>query len=433
LGSDEENQRLSGKVGETPETLISTARRVGRAIWTRLPMAVRSPFFMMPLWIGLSAALYSLGWSNLFSPIRGDTATLLIATSVIFLSLAFVIDNRRGERLSASLSPWTIALITVYFSVAFIANGGIPVVQVLTGARFDIYSFGINGLHIFMMCLTGYYGVRAFRAFIERKRKLDLLAFAWILILFIAIGSRSAASFLLFACAIIFFRSRQIKWFIWIGLLVLGLALAFLFGVYGDYRLSHQIAEATGTPGNLTAVLSLAGASDTFSESGLSHSWLWAYAYFVSPTANLNQSFANAGGGFCGQSCDVGGLALFEWIPDVFGPRIAGLFGIEPIDRAVFLIRPDLTASTAFGSAIAYAGIFGALTVAALIALVCWISLRLLKGSVVREEGIAILSTIVFFSFFANMIVYTALLGQLVFAIARAQAPERFKVPVRLL
>ena len=387
----------------------------------------------MPLWIGLSAALYSLGWSNLFSPARGDTATLLIATSVIFLALAFIIDTRRTEEPSAGLSPWTIALITAYFVVAFVANGGIPVVQVLTGARFDIYSFGINGLQILMMCLTGYYGVRAFRAFVDRKRKLDLLAFAWILVLFIAIGSRSAASFLLFACLIIFFRSRQIKWFVWIGLLVLTLALAFLFGVYGDFRLSRQIAEADGTPENLTAILSLSGASDTFAQTGLSHSWLWSYAYFVSPTANLNQSFAYAGGGFCGQSCDLAGLALFEWIPDVFGPRIAGLLGIEPIDKSVFLIRPDLTASTAFGSAVAYAGIFGALTVVALIALVCWFSLRLLKGSAVREEGIAILSTIVFFSFFANMIVYTALFGQLVVAIVRARLPERFKAPVRFL
>lgn len=418
---------------ERSESLTTWAKFHLRTTTKRLPQVVRSPFFMMPLWIGLSAALYSLGWSDLFSPVRGDTATLLIATSVIFLALAFMVDTQRTEAPSASLSPWSIALITVYFIVAFVANGGIPVVQVLTGAQFDIYSFGINGLHILMMCLTGYYGVRTFRAFIDRKRKLDLLAFAWILTLFIAIGSRSAASFLLFACVIVFFRSRQIKWLVWIGLLVLALALAFLFGVYGDYRLSHQIAEATGTPGNLTAILSLSGASSTFAQTGLSPSWLWSYAYFVSPTANLNESFAQAGGGFCGQLCNPAGLALFEWIPDVFGPRIAGLLGVEPIDRSVYLIRADLTASTAFGSAVAYAGIFGAFTVVALIAVVCWFSLRLLKGSAVREEGIAILSTIVFFSFFANMFVYTALLGQVVFAIVRAQLPERFKVPARLL
>ena len=424
---------MSKALHQQTGSLTARTRRRVQATLDRLPQVARNPFFMMPLWIGLSTALYSLGWSNLFSPARGDTATLLIATSVIFVALAFTIDTRRTEEPSAGLSPWTIALITAYFVVAFVANGGIPVVQVLTGARFDIYSFGINGLQILMMCLTGYYGVRAFRAFADRKRKLDLLAFAWILTLFIAIGSRSAASFLLFACVIILFRSRQLKWFVWIGLLVLTLALAFLFGVYGDFRLSRQIAEADGTPENLTAILSLSGASDTFAQTGLSHSWLWSYAYFVSPTANLNQSFAYAGGGFCGQSCDLAGLALFEWIPDVFGPRIAGLLGIEPIDKSVFLIRPDLTASTAFGSAVAYAGIFGALTVVALIALVCWFSLRLLKGSAVREEGIAILSTIVFFSFFANMIVYTALFGQLVVAIVRARLPERFKAPVRFL
>lgn len=407
------------------------------AVWAKersqpLPQVIRSPFFMMPLWIGLSAALYALGWSSLFSPVRGDTAALLIATSVLFLALAFSIDTKKNDEPSASISLWTIALITTYFVVAFIANGGIPVLQVLTGASFDIYSFGINGLHILMTCLTGYYGVRTFRAFIDQKRKLDLLAFAWILVLFIAIGSRSAASFLIFACVIIFFRSRQIKWFVWIALLVIALALAFAFGVYGDYRLSHQIAEANGTEGNLTAVLSLSGANETYAATGLSHSWLWSYAYFVSPLANLNQSFSYADGGFCGQNCDVAGLALFEWIPDVFGPRIADVLGIEAVDKAVFLIRPDLTASTAFGSAVAYAGFLGAISIVVLIALVAWVTLRLLKGSAVREEGIAILSTLVFFSFFENMIVYTALLGQLVFVIVRARVPERF-TPVRFL
>ena len=83
---------------------------------------------------------------------------------------------------------------------------------------------------------------------------------------------------------------------------------------------------------------------------------------------------------------------------------------------------------------VAQAGLFGALTVVVLIALVTWFSLRLLKGSAVREEGIAILSTIVFFSFFANMIVYTALVGQLVIALAFALLSKTtFKAPVRFL
>lgn len=380
---------------------------------------------MMPLWIGLSTALYSLGWSDLFSPLRGDTAALLIATSALFLILAYTVDTRRTNEPSAALSVWTVALITTYFTIAFIFNGGVPALQVLTGADYDVYSFGINGLHIVMLCLSSYYGIRAFRAYVDRKRKLDILAFTWILVLLVSIGSRSAASFLIFACVVIFFRSRQIKWFVWIALFALALALAFVFALYGDYRLSHQIAEANGTPGNFDAILVLSGASETFAQTGLSHSWLWIYAYFVSPTANLNQSFDAASGAFCGTSCDIAGLALFEWIPDVFGQRLAGLFGVEPTDTVSFLIRPDLTAATAFGSSVAYAGMFGALTVALVIAAVCWVALRMLKGSAVREEGIAILATLVFFSFFENMIIYTALLGQLVFAILRAKIPTR--------
>ena len=53
------------------------------------------------------------------------------------------------------------------------------------------------------------------------------------------------------------------------------------------------------------------------------------------------------------------------------------------------------------------------------LAAACVVGLRLVRESPVREEGIALLSAIVFFSFFENMLAYTALLGQFVFVVLR--------------
>lgn len=384
---------------------------------------LRNPFAMMPLWIVLGTTLYIFGWSKLFTTLRPDTLGFLAVAATLFLLLATTVDTAAIAKQAAPVDPWAVAIIAVYFVGAYIENGGVPLVQIALGADYDIYGFGIDGLHVFMLCFAGYYGVRAWHAFLSERSAWSIVALALVTAVLVSIGNRSAVSFFAFACAIVYVRLRRVSATGWATLGILTLLFAFVFGKFGDFRLAYQITQATGEPGSMDAVLQLSRASEGFRASGISPSWLWAYTYFVSPLANLNSAFATADGQFCGQTCDIAAVSFYDLLPDVLGVRIGEALGVADIPKSGFLVAPDLTASTAFGTAIAGAGTFGGLILLGGIAVVGVLTVALLRRSPAREEGLAILATIIFFSFFENMIAYTALLGQLAFPVCLGLVP----------
>lgn len=406
--------------GERQRSVAPAAGKWWTQLKAHLPGTASSPLSMLPYWVIGSAALYLLAWSKLFEPIRADTALFLVVACVLFLGLSGLISTRRIAGVGLPLSWWPVALITAYFAGAVVGNGGIPILQILRGTGYDVYGFGIDGLHIFMLCFTGYYGVRACKAFIDRKRATDLLILLWMIALLSMIANRSAVSFLVFACAILFVRSRRFGWMEWGALLVALLLFAYIFGVFGDVRLAFQIEQEEGIVPARDAVLRFTRASDAFTDTGLSPSWLWAYLYFVSPLANLNEAFGFAAANPCTDNCNTASLVFSELLPDSIGDRLAAFFHVPAFSKADFIIAPDITASTAFGSAVGQAGMAGGLAVLLFLAVICCVSVWLLKGSVLKEEGLAILATIVFFSFFENMIAYTALFGQLCIVLVSA-------------
>lgn len=377
---------------------------------------------MMPLWIVAGLGLYGLNWSILFSPLSGQTVAFLSIAAACFLLLAITVGAAREPEAVAKVRRLPVAVVTAYFMLAYAVNGGIPLLQISQTQSYDIYSFGIDGVHIFMLCFTGYLGVRLFRAAIELRSWRSWLGFGWIVALLASIGNRSAVSFLMFACLFIFvrrtaFRVRTV--------LILGAVLAafgWVFGQFGNARLSFQIGQATQQVGDLDAIARISGASDAFIGTGLEPAWLWVYMYFVSPIANLNQAFLFAGPQLCGRTCDLPSFAAFEVAPDVLGVRFAELFHADEFAKSAFLIAPDLTASTAFGSAVGYAGWVGALTVLILYCIVSVLVVRIVRHTEVAEEGYGLLGTLIFFAFFENMVAYSALSLQLVFVLIRARA-----------
>lgn len=380
---------------------------------------------LMPAWIVAAVLLFLLGWSDLFVGIRFDTALFL---AIVALAYGFIATRTQSdeEPHAKLLSAGPVAVITAYFIGAYLDNGGVPLVQIALGQDYDIYGFGVDGLHIFMLCFTGYCGVRAFNGWMAYKRPMQLAVLAWVFVLLTSIGNRSAVSYLFVACLLVYVVRRGVSVQALLGGLVAILVFAYLFGVFGDFRLAHQIEGETGAPAEPGAVARLMRASEAFDESGFSPSWLWAYMYFVSPVANLNAAFAVADGGVCGAACDVPALVWYDLLPDVLGVRIAAWLGVQDYDKNAFLVAPDLTASTAFGSAVGEAGVIGGLAVAAAIACVGVVSLRAVRGTPLVVETHALVGTVVFFCFFENMVSYTPLIGQLVIAVASSQLMKLF-------
>ncbi|WP_193598123.1 hypothetical protein [Microbacterium sp. YJN-G] len=391
-----------------------------------------SPFMLMSYWLVGASLLYLLGWSDLFVALRSDTIGFMVIVALIFVVLAVRHPVPTIRQAADPLRLGVPLLFTAYFVGAFVKNNGVPIIQILQGVEYDIYGFGLDGLHVFMLCLSGYYGVRAFRHFLESGRWGSLAVTIWVFVLFIAIVNRSAPSFLAFACALVYLYVRGITLTGFAVIVLLGLCFAYLFGVVGDFRLSHQIEAATGVPGRSDAVVQLARATPAFLDSGLSTSWLWAYMYFVSPIANLNAAFAAAGGRICGISCNIDSVVVHELMPDSIGSRIGAAFDIGDVDKASFLIAPDITASTTFGSPVGGAGMIGGTVMLLVLVVVSVMAVRLLAGTAVEIEGLALLGTLVFFSFFENMISYTSLSGQLIIALVCSQSARIRTVLVSL-
>lgn len=385
-----------------------------------LGAVVRSPYAAFCLWIVVGAVLLQLRWSTLFEAPRIDFWLTLGLAFVVFLMLALTaramppIADRERVR-------WAnVVVITLYFALAYAVSGGVPVLLILEGAPYDIYSFGVPGLHIVAISYTGYYGVRLFRALLAERSARHAVMFVWVTALMVSMGSRSALSFLAFACLVVFVRARRLRApaVVFAGAAVLAFLLA--FGQFGDTRLGFQIEQATGQAASTTAIVNYSRASPAFEATGLPALWLWPYLYMASPLANLNSAFEYSAGAVCGRTCDVGGLVLYELTPDVVGVRLADALGVEAFDKGAFLISPDLTASTTFGPAVGYAGVVGAVAVLGALVLVGFAVTGAIRGTPLQEEGVALLATFYFFAFFANMLAYSALSLQLAWLVLDA-------------
>lgn len=379
----------------------------------------------MSLWILLVLTLYPLGWSRLAGPLNWSTAVFLAAVAVVFLVLALRVPTRFRPAPSHPLSLTLLAVVLAYFIAAYLVNGGVPVVQIALGRPYDLYGFGIPHLHVVMLTLTGYLGVRSFRRFLENRERLALASLIVVVFLLGSIANRSAVSFLVVACVYVYLRSRRLTrrhLAVLVAAAVVGL---YAFGWFGNLRLSYQLEQITQTAASGDEILRVAGASQSFIDSGLSPSFLWGYTYLVSPVANLNEAIG-AATGWCGPHCDLAGLGTYEFLPDVVALKVGTALDLVPFDKSAFIISPSLTASTTFGSAVGYAGLLGASLMVLVLIAVSLAVVRLSRGSDVREEALAILATFLFFGFFENMWSYSALSLQLVFPLLHATLSDRW-------
>lgn len=412
--------KLANTIASARPTRSGAAKAARRAV-----VAARSPYAAPCLWICVALALYALRWSDLYSPLNPELLAFLAAVAIVFAVCAVRSDTGRVRSLTWPTTWLPLLVIVAYFTAAFVVNGGIPVVQILLGQPYDIYGFGIPGLHVMMLAFTSYHALRYLRRVLASRDLRALAALAVVLSLVAMMASRSALSFIVFAGLVMVLRTQRLTVVRVIAGVIIMTAFLYLFGLFGNARLAYQIEQATGQPAREDVVLIYADATPEFEATNLSAAWMWPYLYFSSPLANLNSALDGAGESPCGSQCALDGLVLHEMLPDVVGGRLATALDVPTYDKSEFLVKPDVTASTTFGSAVGYAGIVGAGLVAVLLLVVAIGTARILRASPLREEGFAILCTILFFSFFENMIAYSPLSLQLVIVLLAAQLAAR--------
>ena len=379
------------------------------------------PLYVMCVWPILAFGLYALKWSDLYPEARWDGVIFLVVVVTVFGLFGRLTSAGVSAPQPRRTSAVPVVMIVGYFLIASLVNGGIPAILIMRGQPYDIYSFGLPNLHIAMLAFSGYYGTRLFADFVKTKSRRSLVLYFLIVGWLLLIASRGAVSFLAFSSLVVLLMAMRIS-VVRVAGLAVGLALFLLgFGLFGNRRLAFQISQANGRPAAPDAILDFAGASDSFIQLGIPASLMWSYLYLSSPIANLMAAFDYTRGSLCGPRCDFPGLIAYGLLPDVLGVRLANLLGLTKFDKGAFLMRQDLTASTIFGSAIGYAGLIGAVLVMLALLALSLLTLRRFDGSDIREVGLALLCTILFFSFFENMIAYSPLSLQLAIALLVAR------------
>jgi hypothetical protein len=117
----------------------------------------------------------------------------------------------------------------------------------------------------------------------------------------------------------------------------------YLFGVVGNIR-------AEQTKDDKEFLLRVAGATDSFIDSGVPVEFYWSYIYIISPIGNLQYLVTEKESRF-----DIHNIGLFtttELFPDFISKRLVTLFGYEDElakDEATdYLVTPLLNATTTY-------------------------------------------------------------------------------------
>lgn len=224
----------------------------------------------------------------------------------------------------------------------------------------------------------------------------------------------------MFASVVLYLIRRPVTLRRGLSFVSLGTAFIATFGYLGTERLDFQITQENGAAASSGAILAYGEANQRFIDLGLPDIFMWAYLYLSSPIANLLAALEYSGPQLCGKTCDINGLITYSLIPDIIGSRLGGALGIEKFDKKVYLPKADLTASTVFGTAVGYAGLIGAIILMLALLILATVSLRIISGTPAQAVGLTLLITLLFFCFFENMIAYSPLSLQLIYAITAA-------------
>lgn len=370
-----------------------------------------NPLFLYGVSFLISLSLYELRWSDLYPDLSDELFYFLLSTVFISLILSFVLNFFiKEKKYDVNITQRNSYIICFFISLGFIAEyiyaRQIPIISVLFGSEMNYKEFGIPTFHVFLLPYASVFTIISTFRFIENKKKRYFLYSAvYTFILIGTIMNRGALIIILAAIGIIIlYKNFSLKYIVILS--IFGLAILYGFGVLGNKRMI-----ASGYQDEL-AVLSVASASNEFKENWVPNEFFWGYLYSTVSIANLqNQVNSYHIDGEKGKLSDI---LMLEIFPDFISKR---LYSDDEVD--VFkpdLIKEELTTYTIYGRAIKIFGITGSIILYLWLLIFCFFS-SILSPTNYRIPIMALLSIIIALSIFANMLVFSGALLQVLLAI----------------
>ncbi|HWA35004.1 MAG TPA: hypothetical protein VG737_12775 [Cyclobacteriaceae bacterium] len=373
-----------------------------------------NPYFSYVVAFVLALIAYSFGWSELFPALTGPL--LVFIGSTILFHIAFSLYWKKNIRVfretnAGLLHPvWTTLFIYFLWTLDFVNEGGIPLFKILLGQPYDYKLFGVPSLHVFTVTFASFFTVHLFSLFISSRERIYFVLYIINLSAALLIYSRAMLIFNVVASAFVFFLAGYA--FSWKRLSVLSLGcilLIYVFGVLGTFRVSAEVKRNYDPQ----IFMDIGGATEGFRNSFFPPEFFWAYVYFSSPLANLQQNI-NTFNVPPFSVARLGGFVNNEMLLDFISKRINHVAGVVR-ERENVIPKKPFNVSTVYSRSYSYLGWAGIILIAVFVLLFPLAYMKSLPSNSYTVAGVAILNTMYVFLFYDNTLRFTGLGLQLAY------------------
>ncbi|WP_160674330.1 O-antigen polymerase [Clostridium sp. C8-1-8] len=363
--------------------------------------------------------VYLLGWSNLYPSLTIWTVLFFVLSFAISAFLG-IRSHKKGELRYETIEynkkiKYISVLIFLGYIAEFIYAGGAP----LLNSKINYLEFsGIPTFHIFLFSFTIFYGVYLFHLFLSTKNKIVLVLYLLNYVPALLIVSRGLIINIFLGSLFVFLSMigirRLLNKKIIISLAVIGIAFLYLFGFFGNYRVS--LSDHTYDKFSSKYILDIGGASESFRNNKIiPKPFFWSYIYISSPLANLQLNIDDNNTEI--NSTNIKNFVTREVLPDIVARRLVKEEPFQISDH-VKLIKKELIVGTLYMGGFYYLGWIGVILQFIYLMAVIFIYMKLVgKNNKLRIVAISMMCNMVVLSTFSNMIVFAGMSMQLVFPI----------------
>jgi hypothetical protein len=366
-----------------------------------------NPFAAYATGFLLALSVYSLRYSDLYPELEQPLIWFLLATCAISAMLAIAVgrnaDSFEYGRESLRINLFIFSAIMAVFVIEVIANGGIPIFLLVSGAAdFNYLDFGIPTVHVAFVGFCDFYAVYWFDLYISGRGRtflaLSLAASSTSLL----IVSRGAFIITLMALIIVYVQRRGFSRKLYISFAACVGAVLWGFAYVGDLRTHGATGESI--------ILTIGEASDRFTESKVPTALFWPYLYISGPLANLQLNVSSR------IANDAPALYFsMEWLPDFVSKRVVTEETIS--ESSPLRVKNELTVATMYGRAFLLFGWVGVLLSYVYFAFISFAVLEILRKSKYFIAASSILSSLALLCIFDNMCIFSGGITQILAAL----------------
>jgi hypothetical protein len=375
---------------------------------------LKNPFIVYVATFATALAIYQLGWTDIYPPLSVDTLFFFGATFFSALLLATFVSPaiRAIDQYRPGLLP---RYFGIFIGATFLAevalSGGVPLMQVLGGAKFSLLETTANHLHLFVFWTV--YSTIRFADFVYSRRVIYLLEASLPVMFFVLFLYRGPAIICLLSWVFVFvirhggFKLKHLVLLFGAGMLAL-----LVNGLLGNVRSPGK--ETSGSP------------SAAFRSSGVPQAFFWSYLYATVPIANLQLSVDQ----LKAPQGTVEEFLASELLPDTISKRILPMLNLHITSGDGNLmsrdqlyswdkpqVAPNLNTSSIFGRAYGFFGWVGPTIMFVFLSAFIIFYLVLISKSPYAVPSLALLNTLIVLCLINNMVASAAMLPPLVVSV----------------